>query len=103
MESFSGLNARVTYERKDELISDIYHENSKMRRVDGQIWGRRFQGIRSNIELCKAMSKTYKEYPNNEAIFLDKEFEKSKLSFEDVVINRRTTRIYSGDPISKIS
>ncbi|MBU3093525.1 SagB/ThcOx family dehydrogenase [Clostridium sp. CF011] len=101
MENFSGLNARVTYERKEEMLSDVYHENSKMRRVDGQMWGRRFQGIRNNTQLCKAMSKTYKEYPNNKSIDLDKEFEKSNLSFEDTIINRRTTRAFSGGSITK--
>lgn len=31
MDNFSGLNARVSYERQDESISDVFHENSKMR------------------------------------------------------------------------
>jgi SagB-type dehydrogenase family enzyme len=100
MERFSGLNARISYERKEEMISDVYHENSKMRRIDGQYWGKRFQEIRSNVQLCKAMSKTYKEYPNNPSIELTKEFDNSPMTFEDIIINRRTTRVYSGECIS---
>ena len=100
MENFSGLNARVSYERKEEMISDVYHENSKMRRIDGQFWGKRFSEIRSNIHLCKAMSKTYKEYPNNYSIELTKEFSKSSMAFEDIIINRRTTREFSGEAIT---
>ena len=92
MDNFSGLNARVSYERQDESISDVFHENSKMRRIDGQYWGKRFSEIRSNVHLCKAMSKTYKEYPNCESIELCKSWKSTKMSFEDIIINRRTTR-----------
>lgn len=100
MENFSGLNARVSYERKEEMISDVYHENSKMRRIDGQFWGKRFSEIRSNVHLCKAMSKTYKEYLNNPSVDLPRDFEKSEMSFEDIIINRRTTREFSGEAIT---
>lgn len=100
MDNFSGLNARVSYERQDESISDVFHENSKMRRIDGQYWGKRFSEIRSNVHLCKAMSKTYKEYPNCESIELCKSWKSTKMSFEDIIINRRTTRVYSGESIT---
>ncbi len=100
MDRFNGLNARISYEREEESISDVYHENSKMRRIDGQFWGKRFAEIRSNINLCKAMSKTYKEYPNCEEILLCKGWPPSDLSFEDIVINRRSTRLFSGESIT---
>ncbi len=102
MDNFSGLNARVSYERQDESISDVFHENSKMRRIDGQYWGKRFSEIRSNVHLCKAMSKTYKEYPNCESIELCKSWKSTKMSFEDIIINRRTTRVYSGESITLV-
>lgn len=99
MDQFNGLNARVSYEREEESISDVFHENSKMRRIDGQFWGKRFSEIRNNIHLCKAMSKTYKEYPNCKEVLLCKNWKPSELSFEDIVINRRSTRVFSGESI----
>jgi hypothetical protein len=46
------------------------------------------------------MSKTYKEYPNCEEILLCKSWAPSELSFEDIVINRRSTRLFSGESIT---
>ena len=100
MANYRGLNAVASYERKDESTSEVFHENSKMKRIDGVSWGKRFEAIRANKHVVEAMSKTYKTYPNNESIELDRDFELTKQSFEEVLLTRRTIREYSGESIT---
>lgn len=101
MKKYRGLNAVTSYERQDESISEVFHEISKMKRIDGVAWGKRFESIRSNPNIVKAMSKSYKSYPNNFSVPLDTAFEKTNESFENILESRRTTRELSGDSISK--
>lgn len=100
MNKYRGLNAAVSYERQEESTSEIFHESSKMKQIDGVAWGKRFESISSNPDIVKAMSKSYKTYPNNKVINLDKEFQLADMSFEEVLLARRTTRELSGEAIT---
>lgn len=100
MDRIRGLNAVDSYETGKNSISEIYHENSKLNRVNGVVFGRRFDAIRNNPYLQKAMSKAYKTYPNHESVILERTFEDSKRTFEEIIGSRRTTRAFSGEPLT---
>jgi SagB-type dehydrogenase family enzyme len=100
MDRLRGLNAVDSYETGKNSISEIYHENSKLNRINGMIFARRFDAIRNNPYLQKAMSKTYKTYPNHKSVMLERDFVDSRKTFEEVIGTRRTTRAFSGEHIS---
>jgi SagB-type dehydrogenase family enzyme len=97
---YRGLNAVASYERQEESVSEIFHEGSKMKRIDGVAWGKRFESIRSNPDIVKAMSKSYKIYKNHSSIPLDTVFPDTDQSFEEILVARRTTREFSGENIT---
>lgn len=92
-----GSIAPIVGEQEIFSISDLFHENTKVRYFHNQ----------SEIEnivnqeiftqkVYKIISRAFKDYPNSEKVKLAKNFPKSDPSIDEVILKRRSIRDFSG-------
>lgn len=81
-------------------LSEIFHENTKMRPSNVRKYGWHILNISKNLNLIEQMSNSYKTYPTVKRVILPKKFEYSKVSVEDTIKNRRSIREYSGKSLN---
>lgn len=80
-------------------ISEIFHENSKQRRYDIR-FHRRIGAINSNPQIHEFTSKAFKRYAGADVYQLPREFSNSELSFDDVILQRRSIREFARQRLS---
>jgi SagB-type dehydrogenase family enzyme len=76
-------------------ISELFHENSKQRRYDLQFYRRIYQ-INQSPSIQKITSHAFKTYKGVKTIPLPHKFPRNPLSFDDVILKRRSIRQFSG-------
>lgn len=90
--SFSGDDkSLIALEHDLFSLSELYHENTKMRRINRETY---------DTSLDVAMSKSFKEYKNATRIALDRNTASGK-QFDDVMLCRRSARVCGLTPLSK--
>lgn len=95
----SDLN--LTASRRDMFLpSELYHENSKYDRYLSLPNFINIANLRKNHSLLKLISQAYRCYPDAFKIKLPPATLKSKKSFEEVVLTRRSTRNFGLQPLS---
>jgi len=85
---------------KKNNIWAIYHENSKMRRYDRE-YGERTGFISSDFLIQKRLLNCFKKYQGIKIFNLPrvKQFAPRQLTFEKTIMERRTIREFSGQPL----
>jgi SagB-type dehydrogenase family enzyme len=90
-----------------DSLAELYHENSKLRRVNSRQYGDFVSSVMEVAYLVRRMEHSYKVYPTMPTIPLPAEGHAlgELSSIERVIEHRLTTRNFSGSPlpISKIS
>ncbi len=84
---------------KESLVSELFHENSKHHRSDGRVADRIVAAIGSP-ELQRMFASSDKRYPSAPTIALPDVVPASERTFDDAVLTRRSSRAFSGAPIS---
>jgi SagB-type dehydrogenase family enzyme len=79
--------------------AEIYHENSKLRTTDMSLYAW-ISFVSSSPDIRNIISKPFSHYEGYKSIPLSKNFSRTSLSFEEVVINRRSVRDFTGDAMS---
>ncbi len=81
-------------------ISDLFHENTKMRRYQEKTLGERIAFITDNPILLKIISQGFKIYSAAPQVKLTKDFSPGTMSFERVMLKRRSIREYTGEALT---
>lgn len=81
-------------------LYEIFHENSKLNRLNSREYGAFIDLISRQPYIVKRLALSYKKYPGYRQINLPKNFRPSRKYLEDIINSRRTTRKFSGKPIS---
>lgn len=97
----SNTNARTDNlaENDQSSISELYHENSKQQRYDRE-FGRRISAINNNPDIHRLITQAFKTYSGAMVVTLPKVVAEKGLSFEQVVVQRRSIRNFTGEPLS---
>lgn len=79
--------------------SEIFHENTKLRRYDVNL-ARRIGLISMDMTIQKELGRFFKRYLGTKTIPFPKDLPKSPYSFEEIILRRRSIRQFSGDPLT---
>ncbi|HME25306.1 MAG TPA: SagB/ThcOx family dehydrogenase [Acetobacteraceae bacterium] len=101
------IHSLITEPAADSL-AELYHENSKLRRINSREYGRFVSSLTKLPYLIEKMAHSYKVYPTAKTISLPlislplDEWSAcaSSLTLEEVIQRRRTVRTFSGEPLS---
>lgn len=96
------LNTLMTEPDPDSL-AELYHENSKLRRVNFRQYGEFISRLTTVPNIAEKMARSYKMYPASPryAFPLEPSLHRtSGLSIEEVIESRRTVRRFSGESIT---
>jgi len=91
----SSIGQDLKYD--DSTASELFHENSKQQRSDYRMVERIIAMITN--PLLQKMAESRKRYPAARKVSLPKDLPKAKISFDEVVLSRRSTRNYTGESI----
>src|SRR5712692_314718 len=80
------------------MVSELFHENSKQFRSDYRV-AERIIAMTAN-PLMLRMAAAYKRYPSARKIVLPPDLPRAKTGFDEAVLSRRSSRDFSGKPIS---
>src|SRR5712664_1938277 len=79
-------------------VSELFDENSKQKRHDWE-FAQRIQRANQNIPLHQIITQSFKWYRGAKTVSLPSDFSQCTLSFDDVMLRRRSIRAYSGHPL----
>jgi SagB-type dehydrogenase family enzyme len=109
MKKPSGLTTEAANDSREEQrfvdgpdyvsLSELFHENSKQRRYDVN-FGRRIGQVNNDPTFQRLISKTFKSYPGALTTHLPKVEAQDGISLEKTVVERRSIRRFSGQPIA---
>lgn len=80
-------------------LAELYHENSKLRKISWRQYGEFVSLITSIPHVVEKMARSCKSYPTAPQIALPDHFEPNGPSLETVIQKRRTLREFSGRPL----
>jgi SagB-type dehydrogenase family enzyme len=86
-----------------DSLAELYHENSKLRRINSRDYGQFISSLTKLPYLIGKMAHSYKVYPTAETISLPlykPSASPSSLTLEEVIHRRRSVRTFSGEPLS---
>ena len=75
-------------------LSEIFHENTKLRRTQMRKIAAKVLRISRDPVVLRAMSQSYKRYPNLARIALPNGFQNEGVDVESAILNRRSTRAF---------
>jgi SagB-type dehydrogenase family enzyme len=97
----SDMGADELFARDLFSLSEIFHENTKMRRTrEGGVYAVQHPGPRSSEDLQYAITHSYKSYHSAKKLPLTKNLPELTESLEQVIRTRRSNREYSGTAVS---
>lgn len=85
---------------EDDLysLSEIFHENTKLRRSQLRKIAAKVVRISRDPAILKALTQSYKHYPNLDRIILPEDFREDEgVSIETAILNRRSVRAFDGN------
>lgn len=88
------VNAAEIFEEDPLSISELYHENTKLRKCNVMETGLKITSIQYNPALLHSMSRAFKVYRTAPQICLDKDITSPSNLLEEVIIKRRSIREY---------
>ena len=88
-------------EENTDSVAELFYENSKQRRYD-LAFGARIGAINSNPEVQRIVSRAFKRYPGAATVALPEIRPGEGPSFEQVVVDRRSTHSFTGEPLTSI-
>jgi SagB-type dehydrogenase family enzyme len=93
------MNDELTDTLDESAVSELFHENTKQHRSDLR-FVERIVAASVNPLLHRMMTTAHKSYSSALKNGLPKDFPKASMSFEDVILSRRSSRDFSGEPLS---
>jgi SagB-type dehydrogenase family enzyme len=100
--SAADLHGLLTQPSMNSL-AELYHENSKLTRVNSRPYGEYISQITGSPFLVEKMAHPYKTYPTRPRIALPAQFDdppEPTRALYDIVRGRRTFQQFSGNPIT---
>ena len=82
----------------DEFISELFHENTKQHRSDARFI-ERILAATLDPSVQSMMGPTHKIYPGAGRIALPARLPKGKMTFDEAVLSRRSSRDFSNTPL----
>ena len=83
----------------EPLLSELFHENSKQQRHD-VAFGQRIAAINASPDIHRIIARAYKVYAGAACVSLPAITPGEGLSFERAVVQRRSVRDFTGEPLS---
>ena len=82
------------YEDDVNSLSEIFHENTKLRRHQLREMAMRIMRISRDPVVLRAMTQSYKSYPSLDRISLPQDPRKEGVDLEDAILKRRSVRTF---------
>ena len=98
----SGFSVGTDIQEDNQIsVSELFHENSKQQRYD-LAFSRRISFINNSTDIHQIISQAFKTYPGATVVTLPEVKPSDGLSFEKTVVQRRSIRDFTGEPLNLI-